>query len=170
MQNLLDVTPEIKPIPPPLNMQNLLMMQQLRTMQPQLQQLRTMPPPRLQQLNDEMDIANMGVLQQLNNGDQLGLQELFNCKGYKKFVPGLQQLNYEKDYAKLGGTLQQLNGDDEMAMADMGLQQLSTTGVFNEAKDAMDLQQLAQYAMINGKRTKITRAMRCYKLGYVTLI
>ena len=69
MQNLLDVTTEIKPIPPPLNMQNLLMMQQLRTMQPQLQQLRTMPPPQLQQLNDEMNIANMGGLQQLNNGD-----------------------------------------------------------------------------------------------------
>ena len=50
--------------------------------------------------------------------------------------------------------LQQLNGDDEMAMADMGLQQLSTTG------DAMDLQQLL----------KVTRGMWCVKHGYSVIL
>ena len=73
MQNLLDVTPEIKPIPPPLNMQNLLMMQELRTM----------PPPRLQQLNYEQDYYKLtGGLQQLNGDDEMAMADM-----------GLQQLS-----------------------------------------------------------------------------
>jgi len=118
-----------------------------------------MPPPlNLQNLNGNDDttaVAMMGNFNQLQNlnGDEEwaaagGFNQLQNLNGDEEWAAagGFNQLqnlnrgNDEMDAAANGfNQLQNLNrGNDEMNIAAMGgLQQLSTTGVFRVAEDAM---------------------------------